>query len=277
MKKKLILFGLVLLSMVAVAQKQTVTGTVSDATGEPLIGATVREVGNLTNGTITNYDGQFTLSVATGATVEVTYVGFTSQKMAAAGSPLTVVLKEDAAMLDEVVVTGYTGTQVRSRSTNSIAKVDNKKMTVGVFSNPGQALSGAVSGLRVTQTSGNPGATPSIVLRGGTNLDGSGAPLVIIDGQIRGSLSDINPEDIEDMQVMKDAGATAIYGARANNGVILITTKKGQSGQSEINFKAKVGVNYLNNAYEFAACNEAAGRYYGTAGAADRAGNKRFL
>ncbi len=251
MKKQLILFGLALLSMVAVAQKQTVTGTGSDATGVPLSGATVREVGNLTNGTITNYDGQFTLSVATGATVEVTYVGFTSQKLAAAGSPLTVVLKEDAAMLDEVVVTGYTGTQVRSRSTNSIAKVDNKKMTVGVFSNPGQALSGAVSGLRVTQTSGNPGATPSIVLRGGTNLDGSGAPLVIIDGQIRGSLSDINPEDIEDMQVMKDAGATAIYGARANNGVILITTKKGQSGQSEINFKAKVGVNYLNNAYEF--------------------------
>ena len=251
MKKQLILFSLMLLSMVAVAQKQTVTGTVSDATGEPLIGATVREVGNLTNGTITNYDGQFTLSVAKGATLEVSYVGYTSQKLAAAGSPLTVVLKEDAAMLDEVVVTGYTGTQVRSRSTNSIAKVDNKKMTVGVFSNPGQALSGAVSGLRVTQTSGNPGATPNIVLRGGTNLDGSGSPLVIIDGQIRGSLSDINPEDIEDMQVMKDAGATAIYGARANNGVIIITTKKGQSGQSEINFKAKVGVNYLNNAYQF--------------------------
>lgn len=155
-------------------------------------------------------------------------------------------------MLDEVVITGYTGTRVRSRSTNSIAKVDNKKLTVGVFSNPGQALSGAVSGLRVTQTSGNPGATPSIVLRGGTNLDGSGAPLVIIDGQVRGSLSDINPEDIRSMQVMKDAGATAIYGARANNGVILITTKKGKSGQSEINFQAKVGVNYLNNAYEFA-------------------------
>ena len=128
MKKQLILFSLMLLSMVAVAQKQTVTGTVSDATGEPLIGATVREGGNLTNGTITNYDGQFTLSVAKGATLEVSYVGYTSQKLAAAGSPLTVVLKEDAAMLDEVVVTGYTGTQVRSRSTNSIAKVDNRKM-----------------------------------------------------------------------------------------------------------------------------------------------------
>lgn len=252
MKKKLILFSLTLFSLMAVAQKQTVTGTVTDATNEPLIGATVREVGNLTNGTITNFDGHFTLSVTTGATIEVSYVGYSTQKLAATSTPLVVILKEDAAMLDEVVVTGYTGTQVRSRSTNSIAKVDNKKMTVGVFSNPGQALSGAVSGLRVTQTSGNPGSTPNIVLRGGTNLDGSGSPLVIVDGQIRGGLYDINPEDIEDMQVMKDAGATAIYGARANNGVILITTKKGQSGTSEINFKAKVGANYLNNAYEFA-------------------------
>lgn len=234
------------------AQKVTVSGTILDVTDVPLIGATVREIGNTTNGTITNFDGQFTLSVAENATVEISYVGFTTQRLKASSSPMTIVLKEDAAMLDEVVVTGYTGTQVRSRSTNSIAKVDNKKLSAGVFSNPGQALSGAVSGLRVTQSSGNPGSTPNIVLRGGTNLDGSGAPLVIVDGQIRGGLHDINPEDIEDMQVMKDAGATAIYGARANNGVILITTKKGQSGHSEINLKAKVGINYLNNPYEFA-------------------------
>ena len=243
---------MLLLTLAATAQKKAVTGKVTDTNKEPLIGATVREAGT-TNGTLTNFDGNFTLNVADGATLEVSYVGYTSAKIKASfGSPNLVSLKDDAALLDEVVITGYTGTQVRSRSTNSIAKVDNKKLTVGVFSNPGQALSGAVSGLRVTQTSGNPGATPSIVLRGGTNLDGSGAPLVIIDGQVRGSLSDINPEDIEDMQVMKDAGATAIYGARANNGVILITTKKGKSGQSEINFKAKVGANYLNNAYEFA-------------------------
>ncbi len=251
MKKQLILFGLALLSMVAVAQKQTVTGTVSDATGEPLIGATVREVGNLTNGTITNYDGQFTLSVATGATVEVTYVGFTSQKMAAAGSPLTVVLKEDAAMLDEVVVTGYGGKQSRMNVTNSIAKVKEETFKVGIFSNPAQALSGAVSGLRVIQSSGNPGATPSIILRGGTNLDGSGSPLVIVDGQLRTGLSDINPEDIESMDVLKDAGATALYGARASNGVVLITTKSGKAGHSEVNFKIKLGSNYINNTHEF--------------------------
>ncbi|HNX11641.1 MAG TPA: SusC/RagA family TonB-linked outer membrane protein [Paludibacteraceae bacterium] len=251
MKKKLILICMLLLTLAATAQKKAVTGTVTDTNKEPLIGATVREAGT-TNGTLTNFDGNFTLNVADGATLEVSYVGYTSAKIKASfGSPNLVSLKDDAALLDEVVITGYTGTQVRSRSTNSIAKVDNKKLTVGVFSNPGQALSGAVSGLRVTQTSGNPGAAPTITLRGGTNLDGSGSPLVIVDGQIRGSLSDINPEDIEDMQVMKDAGATAIYGARANNGVILITTKKGKSGQSEINFKAKVGVNNLINPYKF--------------------------
>ena len=154
-------------------------------------------------------------------------------------------------MLDEVVITGYGGNQLRTKSTNSIAKVSNEKLTIGSYTNPAQALSGAVSGLRVAQTSGDPGATPTIILRGGTNLDGSGSPLVIVDGQVRSGLNDINPEDIEDLQVMKDAGATAIYGARANDGVILVTTKRGKTGKTEINFKAKVGLNYLNNPYEF--------------------------
>ena len=132
--------------------------------------------------------------------------------------------------MDEVVVTGYSGTQLRSKTTNSIAKVKQETLNVGLFSNPAQALSGAVSGLKVIQSSGSPGAAPTIVLRGGTNLDGTGSPLVIVDGQLRDGLNDINPEDIESMEVMKDAGATAIYGARASNGVILVTTKKGKAG-----------------------------------------------
>ncbi len=253
MKKYLFFLLSFMLSINLMAQKKTITGKVVDATNQSLIGATVKEVGT-TNGTITNYDGNFTLSVTPGATLEITYIGFSSTKVKADFSrQLKITLNEDAAKLDEVVVTGYTGTQVRSRATNSIAKVDTKKLSVGVFSNPAQALSGAVTGVRVVQSSGNPGATPTIILRGGTNLDGSGSPLVIVDGQIRGSLSDINPEDIEDMQVMKDAGATAIYGARANNGVILVKTKTGKNGQSEINVKVKTGANYLNNPYEF--CN----------------------
>jgi TonB-dependent SusC/RagA subfamily outer membrane receptor len=160
-------------------------------------------------------------------------------------------LKEDSEMLDEVVVTGYGGKQLRTKVTNSISKVSEESLKVGVFSNPAQALSGAVSGLKVTQSSGNPGSTPTIVLRGGTEWDGSGSPLVMVDGQLRDGLNDINPEDIESMEVLKDAGATALYGARASNGVILITTKTGKVGKAEINLKAKVGMNYINNPYDF--------------------------
>lgn len=149
------------------------------------------------------------------------------------------------------MITGYGGTQLRSKMTNSIAKVDNSTLSTGAHTNPAQALSGAVAGLRVQQTSGNPNSTPTLVLRGGTNLDGSGSPLVIIDGAVRESLSDVNPEDIESLEVMKDAGATAIYGARASNGVILVTTKRGSEGHTEINLSAKVGFNFFHSQYEF--------------------------
>ena len=252
MKKTLFFLLSFMLSINLMAQTKTITGTVVDPTNEPLIGASVIEVGAATNGTITDVNGKFTLTVKQGTSVQVSYIGYLPATVdIKGGTNFNVVLKEDSKLLEEVVVTGYGGTQSRTRNTNSIAKVDNKKLSTGVFSNPAQALSGAVSGLRVVQNSGNPGSTPTIILRGGTNLDGTGSPLVIVDGQIRGSLSDINPEDIEDMQVMKDAGATAIYGARANNGVILIKTKTGKKGQSEINVKIKAGANYLNNPYKF--------------------------
>ncbi len=253
MKKALsFLLGLALCVNLS-AQTKTISGRVVDKASEPVIGASVIELGTAGNGTITDIDGNFSLKINAGNNVQVSYIGYKSMIVdVKTGNFFNVVLEEDAQKLDEVVVTGYGSSQTRARSTNSIAKVDNQKLSSGVFSNPAQALSGAVSGLRVVQNSGNPGATPSITLRGGTNLDGSGSPLVIVDGQIRGSMSDINPEDIEDMQVMKDAGATAIYGARANNGVILIKTKSGKAGTSEINLKVKVGANYLNNPYEFA-------------------------
>ena len=228
----------------------TATGTVVDAMG-PVIGASVVVKGT-TNGVITDFDGNFSLSgVKKGDIIQISFVGYATQEIAWDGKPLNVTLKEDSEMLEEVVITAYGGKQLRSKVTNSIAKVQEGTLTKGSFTNPAKALSGAVSGLRVSQTNGNPGSVPTIVLRGGTNLDGSGSPLVIVDGQVRGSLSDINPEDIESMEVMKDAGATAIYGARANNGVILITTKRGKEGFSEIRFKAKVGVNQFRNNYEY--------------------------
>ena len=229
------------------------SGTVTDNVfKEPLIGVTIVIEGT-TDGTVTDIDGNYTINnVPSNGSLVVSYVGMQSQTVAVNGrANIDIVLREDSELLEEVVVTGYGGTQLRSKLTNSIAKVSEETLTVGVYSNPAQALSGAVSGLRVIQSSGNPGSTPQIVLRGGTNLDGSGSPLVMVDGQLRSSLSDINPADIESMEVLKDAGATALYGARASNGVILVTTKSGKAGQRSINLSAKLGFNYVNNPYTF--------------------------
>ena len=232
----------------------TLTGTVVDDQNEPLMGATVIIVGGENLGAVTDLDGNFRIpNVPSGATVRVSYVGMntTEVKLQPGQKTLNITLKSDSELLQEVVVTGYGGQQVRAKVTNSIAKVDQKALNVGVYQNPGQALAGAVPGLKVVTTSGRPGATSSITLRGGTNFDGTGSPLVLVDGQLRGSLSDINPEDIASLEILKDAGATALYGARASNGVILITTKSGKYGSASVNFKAKVGMNYLNNPYEF--------------------------
>lgn len=236
--------------MNVVQQAGTCTGVVKDANGEAIIGASVVVKGT-TNGVITDIDGNFILpNVKSGDLISISYIGFATKEMKWTGQPLNVTLTEDVAILDEVVVTAYGGRMQRSKVTNSISKVDSEVLSSGLHSNPAQALSGAVAGLSVRQTSGDPGATPTIILRGGTSLDGSGSPLVIVDG-VQRSMADINPSDIESMEVMKDAGATAIYGARAANGVILITTKRGKEGHTSINVKAKVGVNYYHNNYNF--------------------------
>lgn len=228
------------------------TGTIFDETGEPLVGATVRVEGTTIAGSA-NIDGEFSLKgVRPGQKLVVNYIGYSPLTVVWNGQPLNIVLKEDSNLLDEVVVMGYGVEQKRSNVTNSIAKVSEKTLTVGTNANPAQALVGAISGVKVAVTSGSPSATPTITVRGGTNFDGgSNQPLVIVDGNIRDSMSDINPNDIEDMQILKDAGATALYGARAGNGVILITTKQGKSGQGRVTFSAKVGINdYNNQGYE---------------------------
>lgn len=233
-------------------KKRQLTGVVTDNKGETIIGATIQVVGE-SGGTVTDIDGKFSLAVADDVKqLTCTYIGYEKKVISVADkSFFKIVLSENNVALDEVVVTGYGGTQLRSKLTNSIANVDNEQLSVGLFSNPAQALSGAVSGLRVIQSSGNPSAAPAIVLRGGTNLDGTGSPLILVDGQQRESMSDINPEDIESIDVLKDAGATALYGARANNGVVLITTKRGKQGHTSISLKAKVGFNYMNSPYDF--------------------------
>ncbi len=237
------------------------SGVVLDSNGESVIGASVRVVGSKL-GTVTDIDGKFTLSnVPKGATIEVSYIGYSTQQVKFTGAPLSITLKEDATALDEVVVMGYGVEQKRSKVTNSIAKVSEKTLTVGVNANPAQALAGAVAGVKVDITSGMPSATPSITIRGGSNYDGgSNEPLIIVDGVIRSSLADINPNDIESMEILKDAGATALYGARAGNGVIIISTKQGKQGKANVTFNAKVGLNYYDTGYNM--CSDEDYLYY---------------
>ena len=169
-----------------VQQNATCQGIVKDATGETVIGASVIVQGT-TNGTITDIDGNFSLpNVNKGDLIEISFVGYITQTVKWDGSPINVILKEDTQTLEEVVVTGYGGKQLRTKVTNSISKVNNEALTTGVHSNPAQALSGAVAGLRVVQSSGNPGAKPNIVLRGGTNFQGDASlnePLVMVDAR----------------------------------------------------------------------------------------------
>ncbi len=239
-----------LLMLTARAQNVQVSGTVTDATGHGIPSASVVVKGTKT-GTSTNDAGSFTVSAKKGDVLLFSYTGFVTQEVTVGEqSKINVQLKEDTQGLDEVVVVGY-GTQRRSKVTASIAKLDSKVLESGMRSNPAQALAGTIPGVRVTTGSGKPGSLPSITLRGGTNFDGSGSPLILIDGQVRGSLSDINPEDIESMEVLKDASATAIYGARASNGVVLITSKKGKSGAGTVSVKAKTGFSYLNSPYKY--------------------------
>lgn len=230
-----------------------VTGRVLDQDKNPLPGVSILVKGT-SKGVASDFDGKYSLEVKDGSVLEFRFVGFETHTQKVSGNKnqvINVSLKEQASALQEVVVTGYGGTQQKTKVTTSIATVKKENFEKGSFSNPAQALSGAVAGLSVKQTTGALGAVPTITLRGGTNLDGTGSPLVIVDGLIRGGMNDINPNDIESMEVLKDAGATAIYGARANNGVILITTKKGKNGHSSINFNVKNGFSFMNNHYEF--------------------------
>ena len=232
------LLALVMVSSYAFAQ-QTVTGRVVEAaTGDPLPGATIL-VSGTTTGTITDFEGNYSLAVPEGSKqLEFSMIGFEHQLIPLNGATIVnVAMKVKTTALNEVVVTGYT-TQSRAEMTTSIAKLDTKVLESAPRSNAATALQGTIAGLKVTQTTGQPGSTPSLVVRGGTSFSGTGSPLVLIDG-VPGSFYALNADDIESMEVLKDAASTAIYGARAANGVILVTTKKGKVGKSNITFRAK--------------------------------------
>lgn len=239
------------LAVSATQQTSTCTGVVVDDLGETVIGASVIIKGT-SNGTVTDLDGKFSLSgVKNGDIIVISYIGYDSQEIKYDGQPLQVKLNESKQTLAEVVVTGYGGQQKRGTLTTAIAKMDNRVLETAAVSNAGSALQGSVTGLRVTQTTGQPGSEPTITLRGGASINGgSDGALIVVDGIIRESLGDINPADIESIQVLKDAASTAIYGARANGGVILVQTKGGKSGKATVNYKGKLGMNFARLGYD---------------------------
>ena len=238
----MMLAGLFLSVGMALAQT-TVTGTVvSYEDNEPIIGATIQVVGNAGIGTITDYDGNFTLEVPEGVkTLRITYVGMEPLEVAVSTKTLKIQLRNDANTLDEVVVVAY-GTQKKTSLTGSIQEVKSDAIELRPTSSVASALEGTVTGVQVNSTYGVPGQDPTIRIRGVGTVNGSSSPLYILDGvPYNGNISDLNPQDIESMSVLKDAASAALYGNRASNGVILITTKKGKQGKLNVSVDIKQG------------------------------------
>lgn len=242
-------------SFPALAQTITVTGTVTDATGEPLIGASVIAKGTSV-GAATDFDGNYSLSVDPKATLIVSYVGYDTQEIPVDGrTNINVVLKENSVMLNEVVAIGY-GSVKKSDATGAVSAIKPSEVQAGLATSAQDLLVGRSPGVVVTTNGGQPEGGASIQIRGGASLSASNEPLIVIDGvpmDTKGTLGSsnpmslVNPENIESMTILKDASATAIFGSRASNGVIIITTKKGSSGAPVVNFAANMYINTPRN------------------------------
>ena len=224
------------------AQNRKVSGKVLDALQEPLVGVSIRIEGT-TQGTITDVDGAFDVQVpAAGATLDFSYVGYLTQKVKVKPGQKNIVvyMQEDAIMLDEAVVVGY-GTQKKVNLTGAVATVGSEKLENRATQSLASMLQGSVAGLNVTTSSGVPGSSPDINVRGTTSIN-SASPLVLIDGAV-GELDRVNPNDVESISVIKDASAAAVYGARAAFGVILVTTKSGsaQDGKATVRYSGRLG------------------------------------
>ncbi|MDA8595114.1 TonB-dependent receptor [Flavobacteriaceae bacterium] len=254
---QLIFFGMLFLISSSMFAQQTATGSVTDkTTGEPLPGVGILIKGT-TKGGITDFEGGFVIdNVETGSTLIFSYMGFKTQELVFDGSSLDVALEEDAAMLDEVLVVGY-GTARKKDLTGSVELMTDKDFNEGPAANAAQLIQGKVAGVQISTGNGAPGAGQQIRIRGTGSLNVSSNPLIVVDGvplsdnNVGGSrnvLNTINPNDIASMSILKDASSTAIYGSRAANGVILITTKKGKLDQElKVNFSSITGVSVVNN------------------------------
>ena len=246
MKRVLLSSALLLVSTLTFAQSK-VSGTVKDANGEPLVGVSVMEVGT-NNGAVTDINGNYTLNVKPGAKLKLSYIGFTPQTVKA-GSNNQIVLQEDNTALNEVVVVGY-GTMRRKDVTSSITTVKAEDLNRGVFTDPGQMLQGKVPGLVVSSTA-DPNGSPTITLRGASTLrTGAMSPYYVVDGIPGVDISIVSPEDIESIDVLRDATATAIYGSKAANGVIIITTKKGSKERTNVTYNGYVAFDNILKKYD---------------------------
>lgn len=252
------------LSFPALAQKITVTGTVTDPSGEPLIGASVLAQGT-TSGTATDIDGNYRIEVESNGVLTMSYVGYDTQNINVDGrTVINVTLKENSVVLNEVVAIGY-GVVKKSDATGSVAMVKPDEIEAGLATSAQDLLVGASPGVVVTSGGGSPEGGATIRIRGGSSLNANNDPLIVLDGVpltnegvqgMANPLSMIAPDNIESMTILKDASATAIYGSRASNGVIIITTKKGQSGKPQVNFSANMHVNTARKTWEVLDANE---------------------
>lgn len=246
----LVTLCLALMSFTLAAQV-TVTGTVLETTGDPVIGATVREKGNTNNGTTTDIDGNFSLKVATNhATLIVSYVGLETQEVKLSGkTKLKITMESNDELLDEVVVVGY-GTQKKVTMTGAVSNVGSKEILKAPVGNLGNALQGKLPGVQTMQPSGMPGDdSPAIRIRGVGSLN-SAEPLVLVDGVER-SFNQIDPNEVADISILKDASATAVFGVRGANGVILVTTKRGEIGKPTVSVTASAAVQQISKFVEF--------------------------
>ena len=252
----ILLFCFVMAISPAYAQNTTVKGVVRDAMG-PTAGATVVQKGT-NNGTITDLDGNFTISVPSNAVLVFSFVGLDTQEVPVAGKKFIEVTLSGNEELEEVVVVGY-GTQKKSDITGSVASVDKARLSKLPVTNVLQAVQGATAGVTISQGSSIPGDAPSALVRGRNSINAGTGPYIVVDGvpisKSGGSLNDINPGDIESMEILKDASATAIYGTNGANGVILITTKHGKEGKPSISYNGYVGIEDFANKMDF--CNGA--------------------
>ncbi|MGV8090509.1 MAG: TonB-dependent receptor [Mangrovibacterium sp.] len=244
--------NLIVITSTGVQQRSDVKGKVTNTSGESVPGATVLVKGT-TNGTITDVDGNYSLSnVPSDATLVFSFVGMQAQEVPVAGKTVVnVTMSEEVTYIDEVVAIGY-GTQSRAMITTSVSKMDKQVLENVPYANAASALQGTLSGVRVQSTSGQPGDAPRVIIRGGTSIDNpnSAIPLYVIDGVVRTNMDEIATEDIESIQVLKDAASTAIYGARASNGIVLIETKSGKSGKVNVSYKYDLTVSEVGKTYE---------------------------